>query len=113
MDDAKVAAAVFALRKNAISDVIEDDNGFHLVKVLDVKPAVKDESGKVVKDEVRKLSHLYIEKEPVLIRESKIELTNDLKYQMQIQAVNEYVTGLLTNGSHRIVYPHGRKGLGE
>ncbi len=113
MDDAKVAAAVFALQKNAISDVLEDDNGFHLVKVLDVKPAEKDEDGKVVKDEVRTLSHLYIEKEPVLIREDKIELTKDLKHQMQVQAVNEYVTDLLTNGLHKVVYPHGKKGFGE
>ena len=107
MDDAKVAAAVFALQKNAISGVIEDENGLHLVKVLDVTPAVKDENDKVVKDEVRKLSHIYIEKCPVLMRESEPVLRNDLKYQMQLQAVNAYTAGLMTNGTHTVVYPHG------
>jgi len=109
LDNAAMAAKVFAMKVNEISDVLEDDNGYHLVKVLSVTPAVKNEKDRVVERERRKLAHIYLEKVPLLIEDSDLVMTHDLKRQMQQQAVNEYVTGISTNGFHVIVFPHGRR----
>lgn len=107
MDDAKVAAAVFALKVNEISDVLEDFNGYQLVKVLSVVPAKRDKEGKLISREVRDLAHIYINKTPLIIEEGEAVMTRDLKYQMQIQAIDEYCAALMTNGTNKVVYPHG------
>jgi len=108
MDDPGIQAKVFAMKEGEISDVLEDDNGYHVVKVLKVIPAEKNEEGNIVEREKRKLSHLYIEKEPMLIKLNNVQMTADLKKQMQLQAVNAYVTGLSTNSANRIEYPNGQ-----
>jgi len=109
LDNAQMAAAIFALKVGALSDVLEDDNGYHLVKVLSVTPAVKNENGRVVARERRKLAHIYLEKVPLLIEEADVVLSRDLKFQMQQQAVNDYVSTVFTNGFHTVVYPHGNR----
>ena len=108
-DDPKLEATVFSLPKNAISDVVEDFNGYHLVKVLDIFPAETNETGRIVSKERRKLAHIYLEKIPELIRMDDIKMSHELKRQMQLQAVNIYVTELSTNGTTRIEYPNGSK----
>ena len=107
MDDPGVQAKVFALKEGEVSDVLEDENGLHIVKVLSVTPAVKNDSGRVVARERRKLAHIYLEKVPLLIRLDDIKMSADLKMQMQMQAVNAYVTGLSTNNVNKIEYPNG------
>lgn len=108
MDDPGIQAKVFSMKEGEISDVLEDDNGYHVVKVLKVIPAEKNEEGNIVEREKRKLSHLYVDKKPMLIKLNDIQMTADLKKQMQLQAVNEYVTGLSTNSANRIEYPNGQ-----
>ena len=110
MDDPVVASAVFALRKGEISDVLEDENGYHLVKVLDIRPPETNEEGRIVQKERRLLSHVYIQKEPLLIRQSDALMMTDVKWQMQAQAINRYIAAQITNGTTRVEYPHG-KGL--
>ncbi len=107
MDDPKVEAAVFALPEGAISDVLEDFNGYHLVKVLSVTPPKTNEQGRIITKEVRKLSHIYFEKIPESIRMDDVKMTADLKAQMQMQSVNEFITDLSTNGTTRIEFPNG------
>lgn len=107
MDDPKVEAAVFSLPKGAISDVLEDFNGYQLVKVLDITPAETNEKGRVVSKEIRKLSRVYVDKVPVLERVNNVKMTSELKRQMQLQTVDEYVTFLSTNGTTRIEFPNG------
>ena len=67
----------------------------------------KDADGNELNPERRHLSHLHIDKRPLLIEDSDLVLTRDLKRQMQTQAVNEFVTGLATNGQNKVVYPNG------
>ena len=107
LDTPEMRAKVFALREGEISDVLEDDNGFHLIKVLSITSPVTNESGRVIEREKRKLSHIYLEKAPLLLEEGDIVLTHDLKKQMQLRAVDEYVSALSTNGVNRIINPHG------
>lgn len=109
LDDERISAKVFELRENAISDVLEDDNGYHLIKVLKVTPAQTNENGRIVAKEKRKLSHIYFEKLPEIIRMDDVKMTADLKLQMQMRAVNNYVTGLSTNGTTRIEFPNGQQ----
>lgn len=109
MDDPKVEAAVFALPKNGISDVLEDFNGYQLVKVLDITPAVTNETGRIVSKETRKLSRIYVDKVPEIIRIDDIKMTSELRRQMQMQSVDQYVTMLSTNGTTRIEYPNGNE----
>ena len=109
MSDPKMEAAVFALPKNGISDVLEDFNGYHIVKVLDIIPKEVNEKGRVVSKERRKLAHIYIEKIPETIRMDDIKMSRELTRQMQMQAVEDYVTALSTNGTTRIEFPNGTK----
>jgi len=109
MDDPGVAAAVFALGKGEISDVLEEENGYHLVKVLDITPAETNEFGRIVQRERRILSHIYLEKQPLLIRQTDTAMMSDLKWQMQSKAINRYIALQITNGTTRVEYPHGKK----
>ena len=107
MDDPAIQAAAFALREGEISDVVEGEESLELIKVLQITPAETNESGRVVSRERRKLSHISIEKVPMIIRSNDIQLTSELKAQMQTRAVSEYVTGLSTNKATRIEFPNG------
>lgn len=108
MDDAKVAAAVFALPVGGLTDVIEDDDGFTVAKVCKIIPPEKDAVGEVIAPEKRLLSRIYVDKIPMTVQESQIAWTSNLKQQMQVQAINRYVLNLATNGVNRIEYPHGQ-----
>ena len=108
MDDAKVAAAVFALPVGGLTEIIEDDDGFTMAKVCKIIPPEKDAGGEIVAPERRVLSRIYVDKIPMTIQESEIAWTSNLKRQMQTQAINRYVLDLSTNGTNRIEYPHGR-----
>jgi hypothetical protein len=109
MDSPEIERGVFKLPLGGISDVLEDENGFHLVKVLDIKPQQMSLAGKVEVPETRKLAHIYIEKVPVIITQTDAEMFRDLKEQMQTRAVNRYVLNLMTNGANKVEYPHGAK----
>jgi len=109
IDSRAVARAAFKLAEGAISDPIETDNGFHLVKVLGITPPVRNEKGTVIEKERRHLAHVYIEKEPQILRFPDDKLLVDLKKQMQTRAIDEFSTFLATNGTHKVVFPHGMK----
>jgi len=109
LDDRRIARAVFKLRLGEVSDPLEDDNGYHLVQVTKITPPVKNEKGRVIQHEVRRLSHLYLEKEPEIIRQNDNEMFTDLRQQMQMQAIYAYADNLLTNGQNEVIYPHGER----
>ena len=106
-DNATHAAKVFALKEGELSEILEDDNGYRVVRVDKILPEEKDADGNELNPERRHLSHLHVDKRPLLIEDSDLVLTRDLKRQMQTQAVNEFVTGLATNGQNKVVYPNG------
>lgn len=108
MDDKNIQAVAFSLKPGQISDPIEDDDGFHLLKVVKITPATRNKDGKILMNEVRELAHIYREKTPLLIVQSDEDLYQDLKHQMQVRAIDDYVTNLRTNGANRIEYPNGK-----
>lgn len=109
IDDPTTASVAFAMKTGEISDVIEEDNGFCIIRLEKVFPAEKTDGNTVVANERRELSRIYIEKAPMLIEQSDIALTLDLKRQMQMQAIDRYVGQLVTNGVNRIDHPCGDK----
>ena len=109
IDDKRVQSAVFSLKPGEISDPVEDDEGYHLLKVLSVKAPERNDKGRVIQDEMRKVMHIFVKKLPLLIRDTDDILKADLKRQMQIQAINRYLDDLKTNGVTKIEFPHGKK----
>lgn len=108
ISDPKIAAAAFSLKVGEVSEVLEDSDQLHLVKVAKVFPAEKDAEGRVIARERRQLKHVYLPKEELYVEDSPIVLTQDLKRQMQMQAVDAFVMGQMTNGTTHIEYPNGR-----
>lgn len=106
-DDPVMRESIFSLKEGCISDVLEDDNGYHIVKVLSIDPPAFSEKGRMIKHETRKLQHIYLEKVPMLLEQTDVEMTKDLKGQMQVFAINDYVQNLSTNGENSVIYPHG------
>lgn len=109
IDDKHVQSAAFNLKVGEISDPVEDEEGFHLIKVLSVKAPERNAKGRIIQDETRELMHIYVKKVPLLIRDANDILKADLKRQMQLQAINRYIDDLKTNGVTRIEFPHGKK----
>ena len=107
IEDVALRNAVFSLREGAISDPVEDDEGFHLFKVYQIKPPQRNEAGRIIQDEVRTVGHILKKKVPLLIEDTDAILTKELKYQMQMHAINDYLRNLMTNGSNRVVFPYG------
>ena len=108
-EDKRVQSAVFSLKVGEISDPVEDEDGYHLIKVVSVKAPERNDKGRIIQDEVRKVMHIYVKKLPLLIRDANDILKADLKRQMQVQAINRYLDDLKTNGVTRIDFPHGKK----
>jgi len=103
----KMRDAVFALRPGEVSDVLEDDEGYHLVKMIEHTPAKKNEKGLTVQPESALLAHILLRKVPLLEVEAAPTLKADLEKQMQQQALDEYIEGLRARAN--IVYPNGTK----
>lgn len=108
-EDKRVQSAVFSLKVGEISDPVEDEDGYHLIKVVSVKAPEKNDKGRIIQDEVRTVMHVFVKKLPLLIRDANDILKADLKRQMQVQAINRYLDDLKTNGVTRIEFPHGKK----
>ena len=106
-DNAAHAAKIFALKEGELSEILEDDDGYRVVRVDRILSEEKDADGNELNPERRQLSHLHVDKRPLLIEDSDVILTRDLKRQMQLQSVNEFVTGLSTNEQNKVVYPNG------
>lgn len=105
LPDRAMRTAVFALKPGEVSDVLEDEEGFHLVKLLDIVPAVKNAQGKVVEPESAKLAHILLRRAPRVEQTSPAELKRQLTEQVRQRGVDAYIEGLKTNAVIR--YPHG------
>lgn len=107
IEDEELGKIAFNTPLGGVTSVVENDSDFFLVKVLGIQSAKQDDDGDVLEPERRTLAKISLPKIPLLIEEGAVALTADLKNQMQMQAVDNYVTQLITNGVNRVVYPHG------
>lgn len=108
IEEKNIQSVVFSLKAGEISQPVEDDEGFHLLKVYEIQKPQRNEEGRIIQDEVRKVGHILRKKAPLLLEESSEVMTKDLKYQFQIKAINEYLNNLVTNGTAQVVYPYGK-----
>lgn len=108
LDDDKVDEAAFSLKEGEISDIIDGDNEYMMLKVLSVVPEGKDAAGIATNSEQRAVAAIAIDKVPFTVEDEDDVLSRDLQGQMQAQAVNAYLTNLLTNGLNKVVYPNGK-----
>lgn len=107
IEDEELGRVAFETPLGGITPVVENESEFFLVKVLGIQAARRDGDGDVLEPERRTLARISLPKVPLLVEESAVALTADLKNQMQMQAIDNYVTQLITNGNNRVVYPHG------
>lgn len=108
IEDEELGRVAFETPLGGIPPIVENESEFFLVKVLGIQAARRDGDGDVLEPERRTLARISLPKTPLLVEESAVALTADLKNQMQIQAIDNYVTQLITNGNNRVVYPHGK-----
>ena len=106
---AEMGAAAFALKVGEISPVLEDETTYQLLKILSITPSVTNAEGALVGAEKRKVAHIVRWKEEKFVEEAKPVVTQDLKNQMQMRAVDNYVQNLKTNGQNRIEFPYGEE----
>jgi peptidyl-prolyl cis-trans isomerase C/foldase protein PrsA len=107
-ESAETERIVFSLRPGELSEVLEEPNGFHVVRVDKIIPATKYDDGSILTSEERELSHIWKSKIPFLLSQDDASLSRDLKRQMQMRAMNKFTTDLVTNGVNKVVYPNGR-----
>ena len=108
-EDKKIQSVVFNMKVGEISDPVEDDDGYHLIKLLSIKEPERNSRGRLIQDEVRSVMHVFVKKVPLFIHEPDDVMMGDLKRQMQLQAINKYLADIKTNGVTRIEFPHGKK----
>ena len=110
IENKEVAAAVFALRKPGdITDpIVEEDSAF-IIQLLSITPPVTNASGRVVQGELRETARIFRELEGQPVKMSDAELWQYTDLQMRNQALAAKIKELMTNGTHKVVYPYGTK----
>ena len=102
----KVGDVVMNLAEGEVSDVLEDDTGYSIVKFVEFD----ERFGKNLKQECRRLSRIFLPKEPLLLVPKFSEMKDDLTAQMKSQGVDKALEKLVD--SAKIVYPHGKEVFG-
>lgn len=110
IENKEVAAAIFALKKvGDISEpIVEEDSAF-IIQLVSVTPPVTNEQGRVVQGELRETARIFRELEGKPLEMSDAELWRDADRQMHNQGLFRKLDELMTNGTHKVVYPYGMK----
>lgn len=100
--------AVFALKPGEISGVLEDGEGFSIVKFIEF-----DERDKELKEEDRDrvLSRIFLPKANMIVIEPFGAMKKALERQMRNGGIEKELDRLM--GKAKIVYPHGRNFFGD
>ena len=105
IEDRKIRAVVFALKTGEISEVLEDEEGYQLIKVLNRQAEKKNEKGAVVEAEAVSLARIFFYKEPELEMPGEAEVKSQLAKGIR----DKYLKDLIEELKKRavILYPHG------
>lgn len=100
-------AVAFDQEIGSVSDVIETQFGYHLIKVTDKSPAVEAKGDTPAKPETVTASHILIKSEqagePTPVPSIE-EVKENLKQQKSREKVEDYITGLKSNAVIETVY---------
>ena len=110
IENKEVAAAIFSLKKvgDITEPIVEEDSAF-IIQLISVTPPVTNEQGRVVQGELRETARIYRELEGKPVEMSDAELWRDTDRQMRNQGLFRKLDELMTNGTHKVVYPYGMK----
>lgn len=103
--DSKMRDAIFSLKPGEMSDVLEDDEGFHLVKMLAHKNGLTNAVSAEVRVQEASLAHILIRREPALEMSVPEDLKKQLFEQIKQREIEKYLTGLREKADIR--YPNG------
>lgn len=106
--NAEMGEAIFALKPGEISDVLEDGEGYSIVKFVEFDERDKDQPENK-RDRI--LSRIFLPKTPPFMIESVAAMTKGLQGQMMQQAVDKRLAELKAQA--KIVYPHGEDFFGN
>lgn len=109
MNNPTLEEIVFSAKEGDLLPLQEDSDGIDLVMLKHIIPAEREKNGDIREAEKRELVRIRMTKEPLFLRQSDEAMFQDLKSQMQLQAVDAYVENLATNGSVKVVYPYGKE----
>lgn len=103
--DRDMSDAIFSLKTNEVSDVLSDEEGFRIVKMVKRNPAVKDSKQEVVSRESCELAHILLLREPSLNNMPPEMMKKELTRQATTRLTTEFVEQLASQAM--IEYPHG------
>ena len=96
---------IFVLDEGAVSEVLEDEEGYYIVRVEKKTVVKRDASGKLIEPETVTLSRIQLLKQEETMLASAGTLKADLQSQMDEQALEKHLGALMAKA--KIVYPHG------
>ncbi len=104
----ETAEIVFTTPVGGITQPIEEEDGFRLVRVVGATAQGSTNSfGEVSARGTRTCSQIYIEKEPLYMKWSFEDTTKELEQQRTTARVNAFIEESKTNGTNVIEFPHG------
>ena len=106
--NAKMGEAIFRLNEGEVSDVLEDEQGFSLVKFVKYDENDKDNS-KSFPDRV--LSRIFLPKLSMLVEDSFEDLKKSMTEQLFEQGVRAELEKL--SNKYKVIYPHGNDFFGS
>ena len=99
------ADLIFELKVGSISEVLEDDDSYYMVRLEERTAAKRDANKRVVEPESVSLSRIQLLKHELTILASPGTLKEDLQAQMDENALEAHLGTLMEKAE--IVYPHG------
>lgn len=104
---AEVRDQVFAVKAGMMLEPFEDDDFYRLICVADVIAPVKDEKGRLIEPEKRRLYQIAFRKEDEPVKVDYAEAAHVLYVQFRDQAIRARIDCLKTNGENTVVWPNG------
>ena len=102
------AEVVFTTPVGGITQPIEEEDGFRMVRVIGATAQGSTNSfGEVSARGTRTCSQIYIEKDPYFMKWSFEDTTKELEQQRTTARVDAFVEESKTNGTNVIEFPHG------
>lgn len=95
-----VAEKMFALKEGQVSEILEDDDGYFIVKALSDPKQGEDGQSPVIK-----LARIWLAKMPSVVLADAKTLKKDIQRQFNDRDLNKHIAELRKKMT--IVYPHG------
>lgn len=103
----EIRQQIFSVPGGIILEPMEDEECYRLIQVAKVIPGTKDEKGRLLDREKRRIYQIVLNKEDYPLQMTYPQAYRDIYHQFQMQAVQARIELLKTNGQNKVVWPHG------